>query len=33
MKETLFLFKRYGTAAPQVGVSKRIFITYDKEKK
>jgi peptide deformylase len=32
MKETLFYSKGIGLAAPQVGVSKRIFIAYDKEK-
>lgn len=32
MKETLLYVKGIGLAAPQVGVSKRIFIAYDKEK-
>lgn len=32
MKETLLRVKGIGLAAPQVGVSKRIFIAYDKEK-
>ncbi|HOK56839.1 MAG TPA: peptide deformylase [bacterium] len=31
MKETLLHFKGIGLAAPQVGVSKRIFIAHDKE--
>ncbi|MCM8818777.1 MAG: peptide deformylase [Candidatus Omnitrophica bacterium] len=32
MKETLLKAQGIGLAGPQVGVSKRIFITYDKEK-
>ncbi|MCS7181120.1 MAG: peptide deformylase [bacterium] len=32
MKQTLIYVKGLGISAPQIGVSKRIFIAYDKEK-
>lgn len=32
MKDTLIKVKGLGLAAPQVGVSKKIFVAYDKEK-